>query len=548
MEDILKVGFRSGPAELAPCFRGSLRLPLCGHKMSCLVGLLLFLTCSVTAHAGHLYIAQSARGSDTGADAANAHSAAWFNTAGNWGSGTGKVNPGDTVHLAGNITTALTVQASGSAGNITTILFDPGATMSKPAWAVNAITISGKSYITVDGGATGTIGGPNGNSGLANGIIENTDNGVGLGNQVSNGSGISATTGSNITVKGLVVRKLFMRTAGTDQASLGNQGVKFDGISNGLVTNCIFHDNERGVIFFFRAGNTNLEYSFSTAYNCNWGGAAGSGGSNNDLTGLLVHDNRFYNWSNWDDTSVVNRYHHNGFFAFTSLLQTNTRLTTVRYYNNFIGPGWGTRSSSGLWVQDKVYDVETYNNVVVSDANGYPPNGLVGFNPQGAISSSWRVYNNTLIGGGSGAAIYAAAWQNSGGTSTIALRNNLVSGTRFFATIYYSASLAIESDHNIGFNMDATTPFSYSSTGSGSFKTLAQWKGFGFDADFLLADPIVDGDYKISGLSPAKGMGANLSERFTIDMAGVSRASSGAWDAGAYVARPSKPGGLHIAH
>jgi hypothetical protein len=105
------------------------------RKMNRFVGLFLFLVCAITAQATKYYVAQTAQGSNTGADAGNAHSAQWFNTAANWGSGAGKINPGDTIHLIGNITSALTVQASGTSGNVTTILFDPGATMSVPAWA-----------------------------------------------------------------------------------------------------------------------------------------------------------------------------------------------------------------------------------------------------------------------------------------------------------------------------------------------------------------------------------------------------------------------------
>ena len=49
--------------------------------------------------ASDIYIAQNATGGNTGADCADAHAASWFNSSSNWGSGSGKIGPGTTVHL-----------------------------------------------------------------------------------------------------------------------------------------------------------------------------------------------------------------------------------------------------------------------------------------------------------------------------------------------------------------------------------------------------------------------------------------------------------------
>ena len=81
------------------------------------------------AFAEDLYFAQSAAGADTGESCAAAHGAIWFNTLGNWGAGVGKISPGDTAHLCGVITTALTAHGSGSSGSPIVILFEPGAKM-----------------------------------------------------------------------------------------------------------------------------------------------------------------------------------------------------------------------------------------------------------------------------------------------------------------------------------------------------------------------------------------------------------------------------------
>ena len=71
------------------------------------------------SHAENIYISQS--GTGAGASCSNPRSASWFNTSGNWGSGAGQINGGDTVYLCGTITSDLTMQGSGSSGNVITI-------------------------------------------------------------------------------------------------------------------------------------------------------------------------------------------------------------------------------------------------------------------------------------------------------------------------------------------------------------------------------------------------------------------------------------------
>src|SRR5579871_5513817 len=130
---------------------------------------------SSMGHAATLFVAQNAAGANSGADCADAHSAAWFNTASNWGSGVGQIGPGTTVHLCGAFTgaagsTMLTIQGSGASGQNIVIQSDSGspATLSAPYWNANhgAIYCSGLQYITLDGNN--------------NGVIQNTANGQGL--------------------------------------------------------------------------------------------------------------------------------------------------------------------------------------------------------------------------------------------------------------------------------------------------------------------------------------------------------------------------------
>ncbi|MCU0858290.1 MAG: hypothetical protein MUC65_07800, partial [Pontiellaceae bacterium] len=111
-----------------------------------------------------IHISQTAQGNDTGVDAVNAHSAAWFNTASNWNSSTdltdGMIGPGDVVEFHGIITTRLTVQESGTAGdgNSIQITFADDAMMYVPTLPDNIniperertqLDLSYRDYITL---------------------------------------------------------------------------------------------------------------------------------------------------------------------------------------------------------------------------------------------------------------------------------------------------------------------------------------------------------------------------------------------------------------
>jgi len=78
----------------------------------------IFCLCSIPAFSADFFIAQSAVGDASGSSCANAHAISGLT----WGSGN-NVAAGDTLHLCGTITTAITVGTSGTAGNIITIKF-----------------------------------------------------------------------------------------------------------------------------------------------------------------------------------------------------------------------------------------------------------------------------------------------------------------------------------------------------------------------------------------------------------------------------------------
>ena len=66
-----------------------------------LIAAILVVFATAFSTASNIYIAQNAAGGNTGADCANAHAAAWFNSSSNWGSAASQIGPGTTVHLCG---------------------------------------------------------------------------------------------------------------------------------------------------------------------------------------------------------------------------------------------------------------------------------------------------------------------------------------------------------------------------------------------------------------------------------------------------------------
>jgi hypothetical protein len=117
-----------------------------------------------SAHAEEIWISQSG-GTACGH---STNSASWFNSSGNWGSGTGQINGGDTVYFCGTITSSLTMQGSGT-NDSSRITFEwSGATMAgrfdgsyRNYYNINNMTttfssekflkLQGASYVTVSG-------------------------------------------------------------------------------------------------------------------------------------------------------------------------------------------------------------------------------------------------------------------------------------------------------------------------------------------------------------------------------------------------------------
>lgn len=404
-----------------------------------------------------IYIAQTATGGDTGADCANAHSAFWFNTSGNWGTGAGKISAGDTAHLCGTITSSLTAQDNGSSGNLITIGFESGAKLSQPVCPYSGcLNTNGKNYLVVDGGT--------------NGIIENTNSGTDK--TCASTAGIWASGSSNIEIKNLMIQNIYSRNSYSDTAVVGSSncaynltiGIKTDG-SNNSIHNCTITQAGTAIQDFYGSGDGNVRiYSNDLSAS---GHILALGGSGSTATGdFYYYNNYVHNLANWDSagnnaahTSAIHAYGDGGSGKITG---------TVWIYNNrFIGDG---ASMTGLiyleggsaWT-DGTGTAKIFNNLIM--ASQYCTGIL-----QAYVGRNHEIYNNTVIGDGNSSTVGLVV---GGSTTGVKIKNNYFGNAGHLVHIYAGETIqsGLEVDYNVYANCSGFNCFWVGSTDTGSFSS-----------------------------------------------------------------------------
>lgn len=492
--------------------------------LACIV----FMT-AVGAVASDIYVAQNAAGANTGADCADAHSAAWFNTATNWGAGANQIGPGTIVHACGTFTgsaggTMLTFRGSGTSGNPVTLLFEPGADFTAPYWSATqgAISCTGQNFITIDGGT--------------NGKIENTANGTALANhQQSEGMEIDC---DNATIKSLTITNIYLRTANSTD-SVDSGCLALNNVSNLLVTGNTLN-NCRVAFGAAFCNDSNYEISSNKISFADHGITVGTGSSNCKVDTVKIHDNDIGTGAYvWDGAGCP--WHHDGMHIFGNV--PGNDATNVMIYNNFFHGLWSNDTALGqsctnayIYFEDGYTDPLIFNNVMEMDAGSlnYPNNGFITLkhSPQG---SGGEIYNNTITGQGSGLCILTQDNPN-----IIGIKNNIFSQCGYAPQLDGSSSVTNANgiDHNLYFS--TAGGWTYQSSTMMNFNSGSpNWQGMAFDAKGQNGkDPKLDANFKLQTGSAAIGAGVNLASLgiplLDTDRAGVARPQSGNWDVGAY--------------
>lgn len=467
-----------------------------------------------------IYVAQTAAGSDTGSSCSSAHSITWLNTSGNWGIGSSKVSAGDTVHLCGTITTALTVQASGSSGLPITILFEPGAKFSKAYWAsTGAIAVGSRGYITIDGGT--------------NGIIENTNNGsAGSYTNQQSSIGIVMLGGSNVEIKNLTIQNIYVRTSDTDYTtpcSDGSQAIFYNG--NG--SNIRIHDNTftytaRAMSLYFGANTSGISVYNNTHSNGNaflWLAPT----TNITIDGVNIYNNTSDLGTHWNFPSG-DRWHSEYIHTHTD---AGGYIHNMYVYGNTFGPYCPMKTDTGdssttAWIFDeaKGNNHRYYNNLFLV-ASGYGPTNAVLSRSSSSAGTGMKIYNNTFIKSGTRAG--NAVHLNYSADATLEIKNNIAKN--FTYGIYVpDGSPGVSNANQIDYNVY----YGVSSWNNGV--SWASWTGNGYDAHSTNGvNPLLDERYvPTSDDTVAKNKGVSLSSYFTTDKNGGSRPQDSAWDVGAF--------------
>lgn len=487
-----------------------------------------------------VYVSQTTAGADDGSSCANAHSAGWFNTASNWGTGAGEIGPGDVVHLCGTISSDLTVQGNGSAGSPITIYFEPGATLSQPACAGACLLMSNRSYVTIDGGGTG--------------VIQNTANGTGLADNVAD-EAIAADSCTNCTIEYLTIQNIYVRTSESDTGA-GAGGTKCISVSGDNLTVmyntmdyadwCVNVDETRRVDSNMQVyGNniSNTDHGFALAFY----ETSANGGP------FYFYDNYVHDYAAWD-TGTQDLYHHDGFHCYATGGGTPDISGGLYLYNNIFGGRVsngnvdnGGNDTAQIFLEGgsstrcATPDTPIYlfNNVDEASPSGTAPDDAYWALSSGTIYA----YNNTLLGNGSDVCFEF----NIQTTPAATVENSLISGCAYLignGPPGYPYGGLIP-DYNV-YAASSSNAFRCNGT-LYAFSAFSSWKScIGGDShSTTTANADVNSDGSLQSGSPAVAAGENLYSRcngqpnpglgaLCANITGVPRPASGRWTTGAY--------------
>ena len=492
-----------------------------------------------TVWAEDLYVGQADAGLADGTSCANQHSAAWFNTAANWGGGAGEIDPGDTAHLCGTITSTLTVQASGTAGNAITILFETGAIIQQPACdATNGcLKAEVKSYIIIDGGST--CGWVAGALVACNGTIQSTLNGT------AGAACIGGACSSQVSSRLLVVSAC-TRCEVRNLNLLGNYlhtTVGDVSLADVQATNAIYANNVVNP-------TVDLLIHHNIILDCGWcvridyGNDTGTLIHHNDLsraahgfvlagsgtvnaTGSKIYNNNLHDYDNWD-TGVTDAYHLAGIHAYGTATATTTG--TQVYNNKFSGNVTTNDLTAHIYMEDHQFSSLVFNNLILAPTTGTASFGFIALGG-GTGGTGPSAYNNTILDNGNGICILVS---NAAGAATITLKNNICVGAK--TGVYFYSTGTYVMNYNLYTAMVGSNLFW---DGSGYSSTIAAWRtATSQEANSqLVGTGNVNSDGTLTANSLAIDTGVDLSglsiTALNSDYLGNARYAGAAWDTGA---------------
>ena len=470
---------------------------------------------------------------------------------------------GDTVHLVGTFTNALTITNSGSTGSPVTFHFETGAQFSAPTLGGGAswITLNSQHDIVIDGGQ--------------NGLLQCTDNGSpGYFDFANKPGGIwGAGTDNNIAVKNLAVLNLYNRATNTDPVSVGgSSGIGFNAGSGILISNCFVSGAQNGIeVSYSSTLTSNLTVIGCTVSNFDWGIAIGAGAVTSPVfDNLIIRSNYIQAGDAWETNpnGPDLGFHRDPIILFNESSDGLGCISNIEISFNFISSGWHPQSFTAgtaaifidLYRNDQARHMRVFNNIstlayplswsggggmmhaggtdvllanntcVDWYSGGSYGSGAPGFTLSGTNA---QAFNNILVSKSGAEAYTAADTSNAGSESTNqAFLAQVLSGLHFDYNIYNGQQWANTFNIVVFQIGTSSTWYNYSPD------TWAEWQQWynSFDPHSLTNTVQLAANFApLTNDTVAIGNGTNLTAfGITNDFAGNPRPATGPWTIGAW--------------
>jgi hypothetical protein len=427
---------------------------------------------SASTGPANIYFAQTAQGSNNGADCADAYA---------YNDGTNGINKsvnwvaGNVLHICGTIQLAagknfITAQASGSSGNPITIQFEAGSIFEEPYFGSNGssgINLNGNNYITITSLATGSAGGGT----LANyGTIQAYSNGTSganscTGPSVTTAPGSAACTssvngmsaiyaiGSNyVTLSNMNCSNMYVITSAESsglQGAPGNDCIQAGGEGLTVNNNIMSYDGLPIDQTSPSCSSCSNSYIYGNYFSADgWAIGCAPG----DLKNLWIHDNRFTDWLPW--TYSGGGTHLNGIHCYDLSIgssATSGGIQNFYLWNNLFDGDMGTSSwttwvyleadwggcGSGYW-GNTTSTAYVWNNVFAGSLD--LPNARLDI----CAGTGHQVYNNTFYVGTTNSGRCFSLMGNGSATGTF--YNNAFTGCD--QNTYFVGMASVTADYN----------------------------------------------------------------------------------------------------
>jgi hypothetical protein len=532
------------------------------RKLLVVVGFISWLSVgSAFGSAANAYVTSSGGAVGNCPSGATTFTPAQFNSSANWGSGTSQIGPGTTVLICGTFTipantSGFTTQGNGTSSSPIIILFDTGAVVQSATpgqlpggcpTCLGLITVN-NSDIIVDGQNTGMIQSTSTAAGQPSGCA-------------SNGClGIDIRDVSNVIIRNLTIQHIYNNNpAGSGSAGFYTGDIFIETGATGIeICNNTLNNAHTGIWSDTTGSNSSPPAATQASCNSNTFAAGtnyflntisdhgwaislngGSGAPN-------VYNNALTSWTNWGNQADAT-YHTDGIITYSD---GATKISPYIFNNSFIGD-LGTASATGMIFctyngSNGGSSCTVFNNVFVGQGVCATGQCAAVYIHAGSIGPNY-FYNNTFVNFG-----VADLYVESDMSMNLSVENQIFLGCSACVTWGYSKNDTnytnlLVWDHDAGYTLNPG--------GGYNSNTFSQWQSMGFDTNGAYGNPNISSapPYTLSAGSSAIGLGANLTSSCsgvltalckgapqTFGAGGscgsgcLSRAGSGAWDAGAY--------------